>query len=62
MFFFLRASDRSRFIESFVVVVVVVYFSFNAQEVEIEIKKKIRMHLNFIDPKIKIFCDFRFSF
>ena len=39
MFFFLRASDRSRFIESFVVVVVVVYFSFNAQEVEIEIKK-----------------------
>ena len=40
MFFFLRASDRSRFIESFVVVVVVVYFSFNAQEVEIEIKKK----------------------
>ena len=45
---FLRASDSSRFIESFVVVVVV-YFSFNAQKVEIEIEKKIHMHLNIAD-------------
>ena len=35
-----------------------VYFSFNAQKVEIVIEKQIHMHLNFIDPKIKIFLDF----
>ena len=43
---------------SFDVVVVVVYFSFNAQNVEIVIEKQIHMHLNFIDPKIKIFRGF----
>ena len=35
---------------------VVVYFSFKAQKIEVVIK--IHMHLNFIDPKIKIFRDF----
>ena len=33
--------------------------SFNTQKVEIVIKKQAHMHLNFIDPKIKIFCYFR---
>ena len=57
---FLRATDSSRFIESFVVVAVVVYFSFNAQKVEIEIEKKIHMHLNIVDWKMNIFCNFQF--
>ena len=35
------------------------YFNFNAQKVEIVIEKQIRMRLNVIDPKIKIFRDFR---
>ena len=36
-----------------------VCFSFNAQKVEIVIETQIHIHLNFIDPKINIFRDFR---
>ena len=35
------------------------FFRFNVQKVEILIEKQIHMHLNFIDPKVKIFRDFR---
>ena len=57
-FCFLRASDPSRFIK-LSLVVLVVYFSFKTQKVEIEIEKYIHIYLNIIDPKIKIFRDFR---
>ena len=35
------------------------YFSFYAQKVEIVIEKQVHIHLNFIDPRIRIFHDFR---
>ena len=35
------------------------YVSFNTQKVKIVIKKQVHIHLSFIDPKIKIFRDFR---
>ena len=37
---------------------VFVYVSFNIKTVKIMVKKQIRMHLNVINPKIKIFSDF----
>ena len=37
---------------------VFVYVSFNTKTVKIMVKKQIRMHLNVINPKIKIFSDF----
>ena len=38
---------------------VFVYFSFSTQKVKIVIKKQVHIHLNFINPKIKIIRDFR---
>ena len=35
------------------------YVSFNAQKVKIMIRKQVHIHLSYIDPKIKIFRDFR---
>ena len=35
------------------------YISFNTQKVKIVIKKQVHIYLSFIDPKIKIFRDFR---
>ena len=35
------------------------YVNFNAQKLKIMIRKQVHIHLSYIDPKIKIFRDFR---
>ena len=59
-FYFSKDSNPSRFVNlSLFFVCLFVFFSFNVQKVETVIKKQIHIHLNFIDPKIKIFRDFQ---
>ena len=38
---------------------VIFLVSFNTQKVKIVINKQVHIYLSFIDPKIKIFCDFQ---
>ena len=50
----LKAFDTCRYITF-----IPCYISFNTQKVKIVIKKQVHIYLSFIDPKIKIFNDFR---
>ena len=52
-----KGTNPSRFVN--LLSVLFICFSFNAEKVQIVVEKQIHMHLNSIDPKIKIFCDFR---
>ena len=59
-----RDSHPSRFVKLSLPLCVcflffIVCFTFNAQKVEVVIEKQIHIHLNFIDPKIKIFRNFQ---